>query len=119
MRNLSERRVVSQGNKQEGTKGKSLESNEPQAIIALVAAVHANSLPLDLILTDGEKNILLRFKGKELLQYSGLSRREVCPKGSWQAHCFEAPIMTLESMSRSCWLPLLTQIQRHIMVHRD
>ncbi|CAK0732011.1 hypothetical protein CVIRNUC_000073 [Coccomyxa viridis] len=65
-----------QGNKQEGTKGKSLQSNEPQAIIALVAAVHANSLPLDLILTDGEKNILLRFKGKELLQYSGLSRRE-------------------------------------------
>ena len=78
--------MLSQGNKQEGTEGNFLESMLPQAIIALVAAVHVNSLPLDLILTDGEENTLLRFKGKEILHHSGLSRRKVCPNKLWQAH---------------------------------
>ena len=86
MRDLSERLVVSQGNKQEETKGKSLESMQPQAVIAFLAALHFNDLPLDLILTDGEKHVLLRFKGKELLRYSRLSRREVCSNRLWQAH---------------------------------
>ena len=101
--------MVSQGNKQDGTKEKSLESTQPQAIIALVAAVYVNSLPLDLILTDGEIYVLLRFKGKELLKYSGLSNREVCPNGLWQDHCFQVLTMTLVFKSRSCWLTSPTQ----------
>ena len=108
--------MLSQGNKEESTEGE-LESMEPQAIIAFVAATYVNSLPLDLILTDGEQKTLLRFKGKEILIHSNLPRRVVRPNGLWRAHCFELLIMTLILKSRSCWLILPPPTRWHYMVH--
>lgn len=68
------------GSSREGSKGRPLESNRGQAIIALMAAVVINNVPLDLVLTDGKKYMLLRFRGKLLLKYENLSGRQVGAK---------------------------------------
>ena len=56
--------------------------------MALIAAVAVNTVPLDLVLTDGHRYMILRFRDDLLLTYEDLTATEVGAKALVTAfHC--------------------------------
>jgi hypothetical protein len=66
-----------QGSSSEGLKGRPLIQSQPQAVMALIAAVASNSVPLDLVLTDARQFTIYRFRDENLLNYENLSPKQV------------------------------------------
>ena len=48
--------------------------------MALIAAVAVNTVPLDLVLTDGHRYVILRFRDDLLLTYEDLTATQVGAK---------------------------------------
>ena len=56
---------------------KLLQSQEPQLVISMLAAMYMADVPLDFVSTDGETYILYRFHERHLLKYANLSAGKV------------------------------------------
>lgn len=79
---------MKQGGSSQGSQRRLLSCSHGQAVIALIAAVAINIVPLDLVLTDGNGYVIWRFLGKQLLKYENLTAREVGAKAFVTAsHC--------------------------------
>ena len=66
-----------QGSSGEGSKRSLLSRYLGQAVMALIAAVAVNDVPLELVLTDGNQYVILRFRDNLLLSYEDLTATEV------------------------------------------
>lgn len=80
--------MISQGGSSEASQRRPLSRSHWQAIMALIAAIAINDVPLDLVLTDGKEYEILRFQDDLLLEYENLIGREVGAKAITTAfHC--------------------------------